>query len=73
MVISLREFAEKYSRQKKDVLARRRVGNADETMKKIVEKANLQVRQQLKAYDLVKEIESILHKRIDKNDSRMTP
>jgi hypothetical protein len=44
VVISLREFAEKYQRQKKEVLSRRRMGNIDDTLRKIMEKANVSVR-----------------------------
>lgn len=63
VVISLREFAEKYQRQKKEVLSRRRMGNIDDTLRRIMEKANVSVRKELKAYELVKEIEQILQKR----------
>jgi hypothetical protein len=36
VVVSLREFTEKYQKQKKEVLAKRRMGNIDDTLRRIV-------------------------------------
>lgn len=71
VVVALREFAEKYQRQKKEALARRRMGNVEDTLRRIVEKANTSVRKELKAYELVKEIEQILQKREKKGSDMM--
>jgi hypothetical protein len=67
VVISLREFTEKYQRQKKEALAKRKMGNSEDILRKIMDKANLTVRKELKAYELVKEIEQILQKREKKS------
>lgn len=71
VVISLREFSEKYQKQKKDVLSKRKVGSSEDILRKIMEKANMSVRKELKAYELVKEIEQILLKREKKNADMM--
>jgi hypothetical protein len=71
VVISLREFSEKYQKQKKEVLSKRKVGSSEEILRRIMEKANMSVRKELKAYELVKEIEQILLKREKKNADLM--
>ena len=72
MVISLREYSEKYHKQKKGVLSKGRLGNPEETLRRIMEKANVSVGKELKAYELVKEIESVLLQREKRSSQQMS-
>jgi hypothetical protein len=63
VAVTLRDFSERYGQVRNKVLARTRGNNQTDASRKIAELANTNVEKEMKAYDLVKEIEATLHRR----------
>lgn len=70
VAVALKEFSEKHHKLKHRLVQRSSHLNPGEVLKKITEKANASVSKDMEAYDLVKDIESLLKKREEKNQDR---
>lgn len=68
VAVTLRQFSERYNKIKKRVIERNRLGNSQDALRRLHEKANDVIKKEMTAYTLVKEIESLLSKR----ERRMT-
>ena len=63
VAVLLREFTDKFSKMKNDALQRNRQWSPEEAKRRITEKANTIVNEEMEMYEVVKEVENILRTR----------
>lgn len=63
VAIAIKEYTIKYNELKRKALQRSRQANPEQAFKKLSEKASTMVKKEMQAYEIVKEIQSLLERR----------